>query len=339
VSSLSDIGERALIAEVVRPIFNPDGVPVGVGDDCAALAVPAGSEVLASTDRVPADLTAFRLGILDYRGLGDYLGRLNLSDIAASGGRPLGLLFNAGVPGSMQVSDFAEVCAGLQAAAERSGCWVVGGDVSVSEELSLSATVLGVAPVGQCLLRGGAVPGDAIFATRSVGLTPAAFATVASECPMLELDGQSEDLLLAQFTAMEPLLELGEALRCHGATSLTDNTDGFAQSLHHLAEASEAAFVVETSRLQLHPVVRLVAEAVEARAAEFALGPGADFSLVGTIDPAALPSLPAEVMRVGTVEEGAGVWLSEGGSRRSVAPSGWNYFQGEPEEIKASVMT
>lgn len=338
MTSLEHIGERALIAEIVRPLFNPGGATAGVGDDCASFPVPTGGEVLASTDRVPADLIAFRRGILDYRGLGDYLGRLNLSDIAASGGRPLGLLFNAGVPASMQVSDFGEICAGLQASAERAGCAVAGGDISVSEELSLSATAIGVTSTGESLLRGGARPGDAIFATRSVGLTPAAFATVASECPLVGLDRKSEELLLRQFTEMEPMLELGEILRQHRATSLTDNTDGFAQSLHHLADASEAAFVVEADLLQLHPVVRLVAEAAGVDSAEFALGPGADFSLVGTIDPTALPALPAEVFRVGTVGDGGGVWLLEGASRRTVAANGWNYFEvaAEPD---ASVVT
>lgn len=323
---LSDIGERSLIADVVRPIFNPSGLPSGVGDDCAAISVPAGHEILASTDRVPSDLTAFRLGLIGYRGLGDYLVRLNLSDIAASGGRPVGLLFNAAVPSSMRVSDFAEICTGLKEAAARSGCPVAGGDVSISNDLSLAATALGIAPIGASVLRNGAMPGDAVVATRPIGLTPAAFATVASEKPALALDRESTQLLLRQYTAMEPLVELGAILRDRGATSLTDNTDGFGQSAHHLAEASGVAFVLDAGLIDLHPLVEAVAAAVGENALDFALGAGADFSLIGTIDRAALPALPAEIVCVGTVEAGKGVWLCEQGRRRPVEASGWNYF-------------
>ena len=336
MTCLGDIGERSLIADVIRPIFNPGRSPRGVWDDCAVISIPTGYEALASTDRVPADLTAFRLGILNYRGLGDYLGRLNLSDIAANGGRPVGLLFNAGVPASIQVSDFAEICAGLHDVATRCGCAVVGGDISISNELSLSATALGVVPTETSLLRGGAKPGDAVIGTRPIGLTPAAFATVASEKPALELDRRSAELLLRQFTAMQPLLELGAILRDHGATSLTDNTDGFAQSAHQLSESSRVAFVIDDGFLNLHPLVEAVAAASGAHSLDFALGPGADFSLIGTIDPAALAALPAEVMRVGTVESGTGVWLLEGGRRRPVAPNGWNYF--DPNREGPAVM-
>src|SRR4051794_35339442 len=106
---ISEIGEKRLISEFVHPLFNANDDPSGVGDDCAML--EAETDVfLFSTDRVPADLIAFRLGILDYEGLGKYLAYLNISDIAACGGRPVGLLLNLGLPRDFLYEDFKLLC-------------------------------------------------------------------------------------------------------------------------------------------------------------------------------------------------------------------------------------
>ena len=104
-TTVADIGEKALIEDILRPLFNPANDRDSVGDDCAAVEIPFGSLALVSTDRVPADLISFRAGILDFRALGRYLGVLNLSDIAACGGVPLGLLLNCGLPSHVKVND------------------------------------------------------------------------------------------------------------------------------------------------------------------------------------------------------------------------------------------
>src|SRR4051812_32258242 len=103
---ISDIGEKRLIQEFIRPLFNSADRVEGVGDDCAMLSAPEGQLWLFSTDRVPADLIAFRLGVLDHCGLGRYLARLNISDIAACGGTPVALLLNLGLPDDFPYEDF-----------------------------------------------------------------------------------------------------------------------------------------------------------------------------------------------------------------------------------------
>ncbi|HEV2486290.1 MAG TPA: AIR synthase related protein [Terracidiphilus sp.] len=139
---LSDVGEKALIRDFIKPFFNGPDDPSGVGDDCAMVSL--GDEVvLLSTDRVPSDLTAFRLGILDYSGLGDYLARLNLSDIAACGGKAVGLLLNLGLPPDIKYDDVIALCRGFGSRAEAHGATVLGGDITSASELSISATSIG----------------------------------------------------------------------------------------------------------------------------------------------------------------------------------------------------
>src|SRR2546423_2326280 len=103
--NISDIGEKRLISEFLHPLYNRADQIEGVGDDCAMLESGDGRFWLFSTDRVPADLISFKLGILDYYGLGKYLARLNISDIAACGGTPRALLLNLGLPEDLDYED------------------------------------------------------------------------------------------------------------------------------------------------------------------------------------------------------------------------------------------
>lgn len=328
--SMSKIGEKALIRDFIKPLFNAGDDPHGVGDDCAI--VQAGNEcVLLSTDRVPADLVAFRLGILDHEGLGDYLARLNVSDIAACGGRPVGLLLNLGLPATMDYEDVKDLCRGVKRQAVKCGCEVIGGDITSSSELSISATSIGLARRGQVLMRRGAKAGDSIFLSRPVGMTPAAFVYFLGG---YEGTLSEEDIadLQKQFTGMAPMLELGRRLGASGlCTSCMDNTDGIGQSMSELAEASRVGFVVDGPSLTIPPLVARVGTLAGKRPFEYVFNGGADFSLVGTLrghwnSQQATERFDHPLEIIGHVEAGSGVSLKEHGISRELQFKGWNYF-------------
>jgi len=184
--------------------------------------------ILLSTDRVPADLTAFRSGVLDYYGLGRYLAVLNISDIAACGGTPKALLLNLGLPDATLWNDFKAFCGGVREIAEKFGCPVVGGDLSSSSELSVSATVVGFAGAQQVLTRRAAAPGDSIFISRPAGLTCAALRVLrdlGGDHAFVAADDWES--LTGQFTRLEPMVEFGKQLASSGmCSSCMDNTDG-----------------------------------------------------------------------------------------------------------------
>lgn len=326
---LSEVGEKALIRDFIKPFFNSTDDPAGVGDDCAM--VTFGDEVaLVSTDRVPSDLTAFKLGILDYHGLGDYLARLNLSDIAACGGQAVGLLLNLGLPNDVAYDDVLALCRGFGSRAERHGATVLGGDVTSACELSISATSIGRVARSSVLTRRNAKPGDSIFISRPLGMTPAAFHVFVRR---LESRFSSDSLLLMrrQFTDLEPMLSLGQALAASGQCgACMDNTDGIGQSLSELSEASKCAFVVHGSALRIPIVVENVSQIVDLSPLAFVFNGGADFSLVGTIrgcwsSERATSQFGHPLEIIGRVEAGHGVWF-ENGERRPLTFQGWNYF-------------
>lgn len=339
-SYVSDIGEKRLIEEFIRPFFEPPDGPRTIGDDCALVEVPGGSDVVLSTDRVPADLIAFQHGIIGHEGLGRYLAALNVSDIAASGGEVTGLLLNLGLPAAMRFGELRELCEGFLACATELGARVLGGDVTASGELSIAATGVGIVPKGRGLRRNGARPGDWLFVSKSLGVTPAAFTyllSLARPQRLAHLEGQ----LFKNFTHPTPLPELGRELSRSGVcTSCMDNTDGYSETLHELSRESGARVVLEAEKVEVADCVLEVAREAGVTPLDAALGPGADFGLVGTIKPdrewvLALRRTCGDFRIVGRIEEGAGVVVELACGQVPLARSGWNYFSDEAERLAA----
>lgn len=328
--TIEGVGEKALISLIVRPLFEEGESSRILGDDCAVVDIPNGVQLLLSTDRVPADLIPFELGVFDYYLLGRHLAFLNISDIAACGGTPSSLLLNMGLPASLKVSDFKDICRGFRGGATQYGCRVVGGDISSSVELSLSATVAGFCPYGKALRRNGARPGDWVFASRPIGLTPASLVELSRAD--LRLSADARDALRAHMLETYPMIATGRWLAESGlCTSCMDNTDGLAQCLVELGEESHVAIVIEEENLCLPTIVREVAEASGLEPVALALGAGLDLSLVGTVA-RTLPGRAASEMgasglfRIGRVEDGEGLFRESRGQRERVDVRGWNYF-------------
>ena len=326
---LADLGEKELIRQIVVPLFNPTGDQWGVGDDCALVDLPPGESLLISTDRVPSDLTAFRLGLLDYRGLGGYLARLNLSDIAASGGTPRGLLLNLGLPSTLPVRHFVALLLGAHEIARAHEIEIIGGDLSDAPEVSISATAVGSVKRSRALSRQTARVGDLVFISRPLGLTPAAFEYYRSKDRLLTSLSEAEVLALnQQFSDSAPMFSLAAALSSSGiCTSCMDNTDGIGQSLSEIAERSNVAIVVDRQKLVFPEVVRKIADGAERDLVRLAFAGGADFSLVGTVSVGSEKSCPPEISIVGRVVPGQGVHLVQEKGLEPLAIEGWNYYR------------
>jgi len=90
---VSDVGERAIV-EFARKIFKMGPrVKVGIGDDAAAIAIDdkylvATTDMLIAATHFPKGTTAAQMGLKAVV--------VNLSDVAAMGAEPLGLIFSVG---------------------------------------------------------------------------------------------------------------------------------------------------------------------------------------------------------------------------------------------------
>src|SRR4051794_29622089 len=99
---LADVGERGLLAELQKR-----GLVTGIEDDAAQL---AGGRVVTQDALVEG--VHFRLDWISWRDLGYRASAVNLSDLAASGAEPEGLIVTLAAPGDTDLDDVLELYAG-----------------------------------------------------------------------------------------------------------------------------------------------------------------------------------------------------------------------------------
>src|SRR5687768_8557077 len=150
-------GELAVIAALEHRLPRPPAGETWIGDDAAVLAAPTGPLLLAAdavVEGVHADLTRTSLADLGWKALA-----VNVSDIAAMGGRPLHAVVTVAVPPGRS-DDVTALYDGLLPAAEAFGCAVVGGDLTAGPALVVTVAVTGTiddVDAGGPVLRSGAV--------------------------------------------------------------------------------------------------------------------------------------------------------------------------------------
>jgi thiamine-monophosphate kinase len=333
-STVGDLGEKELIRTVVRPLLNPENIPDLPGDDCGVCWINPDLAILVSTDRVPWDLISFKMGLIDIWQLGYYTAILNISDVAAMGGRPLGLVMNLALPSSFLVADVEALLSGAARGCRDYECELLGGDFSSAEEPSIAAAVVGTSIGSRLLRRQGADLDHVPFCSDIVGLTPTAFAYFREARPKgFRLDEDSEQLLIRQFSAPKARVRLGQELaRSDARLTCMDNTDGLGQSLAEIAQESGIGFILERELVPLHPVTYEVANFLDVDPLTLALAPGADFQLVGSF--AGTRSPHQAIVRIGRSSADSGVIsvANQSGEICKVDVRGWNYFRAESGE-------
>jgi len=274
-------GEWALIEEIRRRAGKPSGaVRLGIGDDCAILKSPKGSDLLITTD-FSLEGRHFRRDWHSARSIGHRTLARGLSDLAAMGGRPITAFLSVALPVSAVrnhgwidgflggFTDLANACDAVLA----------GGDTSESpsEHVLADIILLGSAPTGTALRRSGARPGDDLYCTGSLGGAAAELAALGRSPRKFRTARATDD---HPHLFPVPRLKAGDALRKRGlATACLDISDGLSSDLAHLCESSGVRAEVDAARLPLHPLAQaLGAEAGLAAA----LHGGEDYELLFT---------------------------------------------------------
>ncbi len=333
VATLKDLGEKEIIRTLIKPLLNPGNSLFLAGDDCGVIQVSDDKCVCLSTDRVPADLISYKLGLLSYDQLGYYLGVLNISDVIASGSKPAGLLLNLAFDSDFPVDSFQSIVEGAKRACDDYDCHIIGGDLSHSEEMSISATSIGIGDINKILYRKGAKAGDFIYCSSFIGLTSTAFSYYLRAKPKgFTLSEKEEQLLATQFQKPVAKYKLSQLLiqSGHQVTAM-DNTDGAGQSYQELAEINSLRFELDLKKLPIHEVTYKVAKFLDESPESIALGGGADFQLLGTIDSSFVGSFSNELINegltvIGVCMTGSGLFLNDGAQTTEYTNPGWNYF-------------
>ncbi len=212
---LSELGELGLLAELERR-----GLAQSIGDDAAHLA-----EGLVVTQDALVERIHFRFDWISWRDLGWRAAAVNLSDLAASGADPEGLLVTLAAPPETELDHVLELYEGIA----ETGVPVVGGDTSKAESVVLSVTAIGRS--ARVPGRAGARPGDHLVVTGPLGAAGAAFRRQSYVRPPLRL-AEGKELAAA-------------------AHALLDLSDGLAVDAGHIASRSGCRVVIELERVPI----------------------------------------------------------------------------------------
>jgi thiamine-monophosphate kinase len=232
---------------------------------------------------------------------------VNLSDLAAKGARPLGVLLGFTLAGEEEW-DRAFV-AGLKEALEAFAVPLLGGD-TVSLPLG-APRVLGLTAVGEAAgpvpSRGGARAGDQLWVSGTIG-----DAGLGLRAARGEIEGAAA--LVARYRRPTPRLAAGQAL-APVVGAMMDVSDGLLIDASRMAKASGVAIAIDLALLPLSKDA--IDAAGDSRASRLAAATaGDDYELLFSAPASAVAELAATgvpLTRIGTVEAGAGLRLTDTG--------------------------
>lgn len=326
--TLGSLGESAVLARIFPRLPDAAVALVGPGDDAAVLAAPDGRYVVTTDTMVHGP--DFRLAWTTPVELGWKAAATNLSDIAAMGARPTGLVVALVAPADTPVETLEGIADGFrEACAELApGCGVVGGDLSVSDTLMVAVTAFGDLDGRAPVLRSGARPGDLVAVSGPLGLAAQGIALLFAHA--VDADGHPDAALVpalrrthgaelaAQLTPRPPVAD-GVSAAIAGATAMLDLSDGLALDARRLAMASGVIVDLDGVAIGLAGLA-LEGDHEEVLGAEVLTG-GEDHSLLATFPPGT--SLPGGFRPIGHVRAAGdsgpfllvdgSVWAARGG--------------------------
>jgi len=240
MKTLSDIGERQLI-KLASQIYKKQTMSIDLSDDCAI--IPINQDYFLATSDMISEKTHIPKGMNSWQ-IGWFATAINLSDIAANGGKPLGILLSLGLPKTYSKSSFESILKGASTCASRFSTEIIGGDTKEHEHIVISGTALGKVNKDCIMSRRGAKSGDVVAVTGSLGKAAAGYYALNHKSR-----NKGEINQLCEPTPRIPEgATLAETQKVH---CCMDISDGLSSSLYQLAELNKVGFEIDQEKLPI----------------------------------------------------------------------------------------
>jgi len=333
--TVSELGEHDLLARLLGRLPRPSAqVLVGPGDDAAVLAPVRNERLVVTTDAVVEGVHFSRARFAP-ADIGHKALAVSLSDLGAMAATPQWALLSLVLPGGWPVADIEAIVEGVASLAVKYSVSIVGGNITSTEgPLIVEVTAGGTVAPRRWLTRGGAVAGDEVWVSGTLGGAAAGLEMLHSSEPGA---GLADSACVARQRRPEPRVRLGVGMgRARAARAAMDLSDGLADALRQVAAASGCG-----ARLDAHAVP------IEPGAAAWWLARGVDplsAAIVGGEDYELLFAVPKKgrgrlksvtrrvatpaLSRVGVFTKDPGVVVVDRNGREAPLPSGFEHFLG-----------
>lgn len=324
---LRDLGERKA-QELIRDILSSTSIDnAEMMDDCAV--VDFGDDyLLVTTDmiskqtHIPENATFWQIGW--------YLVAINLSDIAAMGGKPLGLVVALGLPRELGSESMEKIVEGMNSCASKFSTCILGGDTKEAESLTISGCAIGSVAKSEIMLRKGAKPGDIVTVTGNLGGAGAEYHALKNDI--------NQENAVKNLLEIKPRIQEGRALsKTKAVTSCMDISDGLAASIFQLGSLNGVTFQLDFHKIPISSEAETVSKNLHLPIEEIALYSGGDYELLITVDKdklddakKALSEIGTKLTPMGIIEDGTENILIKDGISTNLENRGYEHFRWKP---------
>ncbi|MFY9270064.1 MAG: thiamine-phosphate kinase [Candidatus Manganitrophaceae bacterium] len=334
--NLRQIGEFGLIRRIRNRFPPPPFIPLGIGDDAAAILPASGQLLLATTDS-QIEGVHFNRAFSTFHQIGYKSVMVNVSDIAAMGGTPRYLLMSLGLAERQTVEEIDQLYQGIGKASGEAGLVLIGGNISSTKgPFFISPTLLGEVPKKEMVGRGGARAGEALYVTGSLGEAAAGLALLREGIGAARV-ARPFARLLRRYRTPQARWREGRLLARRGIPSaMIDLSDGLAADLRHLIEESRLGAEIDGALLPISSLLKRAALQTGVNPIEYALNGGEDYELLFSVPEKKIDTLEKlirqgliEARRIGRMMRGSfGLrWIEPDGRKRLIGPGGWDHFK------------
>lgn len=289
----------------------------GIGDDCAILQIPAGQQLLVTTDMC-VEGVHFRRHWHPPSSVGHRCLARGLSDIAAMGGDPVACFLSLGLPTKLQQGWANRFLKGLLQLARQFHVPLAGGDTSSAERITADIVVLGTVPSGKAVQRSGARPGNQIYVTGQLGAAAAVLERLFAG------EKTRASRTNCHFYPI-PRLEVARRLRERSlASAMIDISDSLSVDLAHLCEESGTSASIEAERIPVAKAATLDHALHGGDDYELLFTTSKDVKLDGTL--AGVPITRIGAMQPRSSHDAQVRILDAAGRQKPLLSRGWQHF-------------
>ncbi|MCX6639485.1 MAG: thiamine-phosphate kinase [bacterium] len=327
------IGEFQLIEKLVSGWSLGQEVAIGPGDDASAIAIQQmGGDLYLQTVDLLIERVHFSKNWGSLFQLGWKSLAVNLSDIAAMGGRPLHTHLALAIPPSWSETEIMEFRRGFQALAQKYQVSLLGGDTTAAkQDLMVAVSAGGIARQDQVIKRSGASPGDVIWVSGHLGDAAAGLHALLGHCA-----DDVDPSLLEAFLQPEPEIDLGRLCAETGLVhAMIDISDGLTGDLGHILKASDVGAILQEELLPVSPELRQFAQMNQLEHLSWCMKGGEDYKLLGassrsdftTLQNEAENRLHKKIYPIGEITAPSGLYLQRrDGKIEELVPQAYDHF-------------
>lgn len=243
------MNEFKTIQKYFLPLTKAHKAAGGLQDDVATIVINNKKELVVSKDLMAQDVH-FALEDGAYN-IACKLLKTNISDLAASGAKPLYYMLGFSQSENLDEQFLKEFCRGLKDVSNQFNLVLIGGDsIRTQDKLCFSVTIFGEVTKKKSLKRNAAKDGDLIFVSGDVG--DAFLGLKILQKNIICKSKTHQKYLIQKHLQPSPRIDLGmELVKQNLSKSAIDISDGLLADLLHICQASNLDATINQNLIPL----------------------------------------------------------------------------------------